>query len=399
VASTPAVRPRRRAFVSAAVLVLAASLFAPSPAAAAREHGGSGGHRAGGPLSVRGADISFTPQLEAAGIRFSDRGVVRPVERILADHGANYIRIRVWVNPPPGYSDEAAALALALRAKRAGMKVLLDLHYSDFWADPQHEDTPAAWLGQDLPTLANTVREYTRDIIAKFARQGTPVDMLQVGNEVRNGMLWPVGEIYPPSGGPERWSEFATLLKAGIAGAREGAPRRHQPRIMIHHDQGGNNGAVRYFLDHILAEGVQFDVIGLSYYAMWHGSLADLQSNLNDLATRYDRDLVVVEVQYPWTTANGDQLDNFFWNSNQLPDGDRFPATPAGQAAFYEELRRVIAAVPQRRGLGFFVWEPEWTPGVGWAPGFGTPNDNMTMFTWTGEALPSLAVFRPPPRR
>jgi arabinogalactan endo-1,4-beta-galactosidase len=397
----PTVRSRRRALVLLTSLTLAATTLVASPASAApgwfpgpAAHGGSGG----GALSVRGADISFTPQLEAAGVKFSDRGKVRPADQILASHGANYVRLRVWTNPPAGYSDEASALALAKRAKRLGMKILLDLHYSDFWADPQHEDTPAAWVGQDLPTLANTVRTYTRKVLADFARQGTPVDMFQVGNEVRNGFLWPVGELYPASGG-ERWAEFSTLLKAGIAGAREGSPRWHQPRIMIHIDKGGDNGASRYFFDHILAQGVQFDIIGQSYYAMWHGSLADLQNNSNDLATRYHKDLVIVETQYPWTLENGDQLSDFVWTPSQLPDGALYPATPAGQAGYYEAIRKILAQVPERRGLGFFVWEPEWIPGVGWAPGEGNPNDNMTMFDWTGKALPSLAVFRPPSNR
>jgi arabinogalactan endo-1,4-beta-galactosidase len=128
---------------------------------------------------------------------------------------------------------------------------------------------------------------------------------------------------------------------------------------------------------------------------MWHGSLADLSANLGDLATRYGKDLVVAETQYPWTLENGDDLGNFVWEGTTLPDGDRFPATPAGQAGFYQALRDVLAGVPGGRGAGFLVWEPEWIPGVGWEPGAGNPNDNMTLFDFTGAALPALTAMRP----
>ncbi len=344
------------------------------------------------PLRVRGADLSFTPQLEAAGVRFRDHGVVRPVEQILAAHGANYVRLRVWTDPPAGYSTEATALAMARRAHRAGMRVLLDLHYSDFWADPSHQNTPAAWAGRDLPTLADTVYRYTRRIVADFARAGVPLSMVQVGNEVTNGMLWPLGQIYQSDGA--HWTGFTTLLKAGIAGVRDGCAHGHAPQVMVHIDRGGDNGGSVWFFDHILAAGVDFDVIGQSYYAMWHGPFSALQANLNDLAPRYGKDLVVVETAYPWTLDNGDDLGNFIYTSDQLPDAATYPATPEGQAGYFEALREVLAQVPGGRGAGFFDWEPEWIPGVGWEPSAGNPNDNLTQFDWQGNALPSLRAYR-----
>jgi arabinogalactan endo-1,4-beta-galactosidase len=375
----------RRSVLAVPPLAAAASQLAPAPAWAGRRR------RA---LSIRGADLSFTPQLEAAGVRHSDRGRVRPVERILAARGANYVRLRVWTAPPAGYSDAASALAMARRAKRAGMKVLLNLHYSDFWADPAHQTTPAAWQGQDLPALAATVRGYTRGIVAGFARRGAAIDMIQIGNEVTAGMLWPVGQLYPADG-TQRWAEFTTLLEAGIAGAREGNPANHRLDVMVHIDRGGDNGGAVWFYDHIAAEGVGFDVIGLSYYPFWHGPLAALRANLDDLSTRYGKPLVVVEAAYPWTLDNGDQLANFIASPDQLPDGAQFPATPAGQVAYFEALRSVLSGVSGGLGAGFFDWSPEWIPGVGWAPGEGNPNDNLTMFDWTGAALPVLDAFRP----
>ncbi len=344
----------RRSVLAVPALALAAGPLAASPASAGPESAGPAAAKsANTALRIRGADLSFTPQLEAAGVRFRDRGVVRPVERIFARHGANYVRLRVWLNPPAGYSDEASALAMARRAKQAGLNVLLDLHYSDFWADPAHQTTPAAWAGQALATLAGTVREYTRRIIAKFARHGAPVDMVQIGNEVTAGMLWPVGQIYQ-SDGPH-WPEFTTLLQAGIAGARAGNPRHHRLDVMVHVDRGGDNGGTRWFYDHIAEQGVvDYDVIGLSYYPFWHGPLASLSANLADAATRYGKPLVVVEAAYPWTLGNGDTLENFITSPDQLPDGDRFPATPQGQAAYFEALRDILRRVPNGLGAGFF---------------------------------------------
>jgi arabinogalactan endo-1,4-beta-galactosidase len=367
------------------VLAAAASQIAAAPAQA---------HRGKTGLSIRGGDLSFTPQLEAAGVTFSDRGRAMPVERILARHGATHVRLRVWVNPPAGYSSEETMLAMAKRARRAGLDVLLDLHYSDFWADPGHQDTPAAWVGQDLPTLADTVYDYTRGIISRFARAGAPVDIVQIGNEVTAGMLWPVGQIYKSDG--SHFPEFSTLLKAGIAGARDASRHGHRLDVMVHIDRGGDNGGARWFYDHIAEQGVEFDLIGLSYYPFWHGPLSALHFNLNDLAAAYGKPMVLVEAAYPWTLGNGDALANFITDPSQLPDGALYPATPEGQAAYFEALRGILLDVPDGLGTGFVDWEPEWIPGVGWAPGQGNPNDNLTMFDWTGAALPSLAAMRAP---
>lgn len=347
-------------------------------------------------LSIRGADISFTLQLERAGVQFSSEGKLAPVERILHRAGADWVRLRIWNDPPNGYSTARSALVLARRAHRAGQKVLLDFHYADFWADPSKQPTPAAWQGQELDELARTVRRYTRRTLDDFARAGVRVDMVQVGNEITAGMLWPLGQIYV-AGRPDDWSGFTTLLKAAVAGVREAheAGGGRAPRVMVHIDRGGDNAGSRWFYDHILADDVDFDVIGLSYYPIWHGPLDHLQGNLDDLAGRYDKDLVVVETAYPWTLKNGDQLDNLVSSLDQIPDAEIFPPTPRGQRAYFEGLRRVLLDVPSDRGAGFFAWEPEWIPGVGWEPGAGNPNDNMTMFDWAGRGLPSLTAFRP----
>jgi arabinogalactan endo-1,4-beta-galactosidase len=339
------------------------------------------------PLIV-GHDLSFAVQEAAAGATYTDRGRAALPERILAAHGANWVRLRLWVDPPAGYSDLQSVLAMARRAKAAGMRILLDPHYSDFWADPQKQPTPAAWAGQDLPTLAATVRAYTRDALNALSAQGTPAQMLQLGNEIRNGILWPTGQL---DGTQQRWDALGTLLRAAAAGARDAAGPT--PRLVVHYDQGGDNAGSRYFFDNIVAQHVPFDVIGLSYYPFWHGTLSQLQTNLDDLSQRYRRDVAVVETQYGWTLDNGDQENNFLWTPDLLVPG--YPATAGGQLGFASDLLSMLAAVPGHRGLGVFYWQPEWIPGVGWQPGAGTPNDNLTLFDFTGHALAGVSFADP----
>ncbi|MEV4407033.1 glycosyl hydrolase 53 family protein [Actinoplanes sp. NPDC049598] len=347
----------------------------------------------GAALSVRGADVSFLPQLEEAGVRYRDRlGRVRPVEQILARAGATHLRLRVWVDPPAGYSDKARALYLARRARMAGLKIVLDPHYSDFWADPGKQPIPASWP-TDLPGLRRKIRSYTRGLLRDFARQGTPVDILQVGNEITNGILWPVGQLYLPDG-TQQWPAFTDLLKAAITGAREATGPR--PRIMLHIDRGGRLADTRWFFDNIAAHDVPYDILGQSYYPMWHGSVAELEANLTDSATRYGKPILLAEISYPWTLADGDGRGNIVTEATLLPDADQFPPTPAGQAALYERVRQILLAVPHGRGLGFLAWEPEWIPGVGWEPGAEAPNDNLTQFDFTGRALPSIRAYRRP---
>jgi arabinogalactan endo-1,4-beta-galactosidase len=374
--------------------MLGAGLAVPMAGLADRAVAGRSRHT--GAPAVRGADISFTLQLERAGVRFRHHGRVAPIERILREAGGNWVRLRVWTDPPAGYSTLESAIALGRRAKKAGLKVLLNLHYSDFWADPAHQTTPAAWQGQDLTQLAATVNDYTRRCVETMAKAGAPVDMVQVGNEITAGMLWPLGQIYATD--TPDWDGFVTLLKAGIAGVRTARVRR-RPAVMVHIDRGGDNGGARWFYDHVLERGVELDEIGLSYYPFWHGPIDDLQANLVDLAGAYGKPLTVVEASYPWTLENGDDLENHIDVASELPDAERWPATPAGQAAYFRALRAVFAQVPDGLGRGFFTWEPEWVPGVGWTPGEGNPNDNLTLFDFSGRALPGLDVASSPRRR
>jgi len=359
-------------------------MFGPDPAAA---------------RMALGADLSFTPQELAAGAHFTDRGAPGTPISIMRANGANYVRMRLWVNPPPGYSNLASDLALAQQVHQAGMRIYLDIMYSDFWADPQHENIPAAWQGQDLTQLAATVQSYTRQVISAFAQQGTPVDLVSIGNEIRNGMLWPVGQVdWTANTG---WDNLATLLKAGVAGAQAGNPRGHKLLIMMHFDQGGNNQVSQEFYQNLISRGVPFDVIGLSYYSFFHGTISQMKANVDALATQFGKPIIIAETQYAWTLANGNELagdstGDFVWQPSQISAG--YPATPGGQLSFVNDELSILAQVPNGLGAGLFYWSPDWIPGVGWEPGagVGSPNVNLTLFDFQGAALPSIGIFGNP---
>jgi arabinogalactan endo-1,4-beta-galactosidase len=347
-----------------------------------------------------GADLSFTPQELAAGATFSDNGKPGTPVQIMREAGANYVRIRLWVDPPAGYSDLATDLALARQVSAAGMKVYLDVMYSDFWADPTKQLIPAAWQGQDLAQLTSTVRSYTQSVIQAFARQGTPVDMVSIGNEIRNGILWPVGEINCTDCGG--WAGFTQLLKAGVAGAQAGNPRGHQLLIMMHYDLGADFTDSSAFYSQLESYGVPFDVIGLSYYpVLSEPSISQFKVNVDGLATEFGKPIVLAETQYPWTLANGnnppgDSTGDFAWETSQIEPG--YPATPGGQLSFVTDELSILATAPGGLGMGLFYWAPDWIPGVPWEPGagIGSPNVNMTLFNFEGQALPSVNIFQNP---
>jgi len=308
--------------------------------------------------------------------------------------------MRLWVDPPAGYSDLAADLALARQVRAAGMKIYLDIMYSDFWADPTHQNIPAAWAGQDLAQLTTTVTSYTKQVISAFAQQGTPVDMVSIGNEIRNGILWPIGEINCTDCGG--WANFTQLLKAGVAGAEAANPPGHKLLIMMHYDQGASFTLSSAFYSELESYNVPFDVIGLSYYpVLSEPAISGLRANVDGLATEFGKPIIIAETQYPWTLANGnsplgDSTGDFAWEQSQLDPG--YPATPGGQLSFVTDELSILAQAPDGLGAGLFYWAPDWIPGVPWEPGtgIGSPNVNMTLFNFEGQALPSIGIFQNP---
>jgi beta-galactosidase len=266
-----------------------------------------------------GADISFLPQLEDRGVKFSDKGVQKDAIHILKDHGFNYIRLRIFndpaadsgYSPGKGFCDLAHTLAMAKRVKAAGMKLLLDFHYSDYWADPGKQYKPFAWRNQDFNSLQQSVYAFTKQVLEQLKAQGTAPDMVQVGNEINHGMLWPDGRI-------SHLDNLAQLLYAGIAAVKAASPGS---AVMLHIALGGQNDESRFFIDNMQQRGVPFDVIGLSYYPKWHGTLPDLKYNADDLANRYGKDIIIVEYsqlkrevnEIAFSIANGKGKGSCIW--------------------------------------------------------------------------------------
>jgi arabinogalactan endo-1,4-beta-galactosidase len=312
-----------------------------------------------------GADLSFLKQAEDHGKGFKDMGVAKPGLEIFKDHGYNWIRLRLFHTPTDLPNNIEYTIALAKDAKKLGYRFLLDYHYSDTWADPGKQFTPKAWKGMTHAELAQAVFEYTKQTISAFREAGVPPDMVQIGNEVINGMLWPDGRI------PENWDNFADLVKAGIAGVNAGTGNAPRPRIMIHIDRGGDQARTRYFFDKLNSYRVDYDVIGQSYYPWWQGSLNDLRENMTFMALEYKKDILVVEAAYNWMPAE--------YKKRPGP----FPETPDGQKQFLEEVNRVVQETPNGLGKGVFWWEPAVTGPLG-SRGF---------FDETGNALPVMTTF------
>ena len=356
------------------VLVLVLMLQAGSPSARAE------------PL-WRGGDVSFLPQVEAAGGTFQAHGETAGLLDILSVHGLDTVRLRLWHSPQGGHSGLPEVLALARRAEQAHLRILLDFHYSDTWADPAHQHKPAAWQGLAYPVLCDSVRAYTADVLRAFAAQGTPPAMVQLGNEITTGLLWDDGRVGGVHDTPEQWDRLAGLLSAAAGAVAEAVPAQVRPDIMIHLDRGGDNAGCRWFLDNILERGVAFDAIGLSYYPWWHGDLAALAGNLNDLAGRYGKDVMVVETAYPWTLGWHDGVHNMVGTADQLLPG--YADTPHGQARFLAALLQVVLEVPEGRGKGVVWWSPGWIS----SPGAGSAWENLTLFDFQGNALPALQTL------
>ena len=335
-------------------------------------------------LSIRGADISSLKKAEDLGAVYRDeQGAPADALHILKEHGVNYVRLKVWVNPADGYNTCDRVLHMARRIKDQGLKLLVDFHYSDVWADPGKQIKPAAWKDYTLPQLVQAVYDHTYEVCCALQQRGTPADMVQVGNELNNGMLWPEGKT-------RQWDNLAALLKSG----REAVKAAHPATtIMLHLAEGGNNVGAREWFDQISARGVEFDLIGLSHYTYWHGPLADLQYSLNDLAAHYQKKVVIAETAYPFTLANADAQKNAAHSADQLTPS--YPATEAGQAANLRDVMAVVRAVPDSRGLGIFYWEPTWTavPGNGWNPADPTSGnewENQALFNF--DQRPTLAL-------
>jgi arabinogalactan endo-1,4-beta-galactosidase len=285
---------------------------------------------------VKGADVGWLAQMEATGYKFyNDQGVEEDCFKILKDHGINTIRLRTWVKPSnhraSGHNSKDETVAMAVRARRWGMRIMIDFHYSDSWADPAKQQKPAAWEGHDFAGLLKDVYDYTFDVMQALKAAGVSPEWVQVGNETPGGMLYPEGSV-------ANWPQLAQLINRGHDAVKAVSPGS---LVILHLDRGNDAARFRNWFDNARANGARYDMIGLSYYPWWlpgkpdyTQSIGDLGRNMNALAARYGKPVMVVEVG-----GEDRQADNTY--------------------AMLVAVQRTVKAVPNGQGKGLIYWEPQ----------------------------------------
>ena len=320
---------------------------------------------------IKAADLSFLPEIEASGIiLLNQSGQAEEMLTTLKNAGMNTVRIRLWKNPDYSYSGFSAVRAFAEKVKAKGFKVWLSVHYSDTWADPGNQSIPEAWKNLNLSTLNDSIYNYTSKII----REINP-DYIQIGNEINNGFIWPVGRI-------SELSNFRTLLQSGTRAVRENKPAC---KIIIHY--AGIDKATDFFAN---LQNLDYDIIGLSYYPIWHGkSLNILEATVSSLGQQFNKQVLIAETSYPFTLGWNDWTNNVIGQEDQLIDG--FPATPEGQKEFLKEIKRISTATDH--SIGFAYWGGEWVAFKGTQATNGSSWENQAFYDFNLKALPVLDAY------
>jgi len=282
----------------------------------------------------KGADVGWLPQMEATGYKFYDKdGSEKDCLKLLKERGINTIRLRVWVDPSndraSGHCSPEETVTMAVRAQDMGMRIMIDFHYSDTWADPGKQAKPAAWANHSFPDLLDDVYKHTFDVLQLLKKAGVIPEWVQVGNEIPGGMLWPEGST-------KNWVQLAQLLNRGYE-ATKAVDKKI--KVIVHLDEGNNSAKFREFFDNATANKVKYDVIGLSYYPYWiktdyKENIADLENNLKDMVVRYNKEVMVVEVGGEDTKVE---------NTHDM----------------LAAVIRAVRNVPDNKGLGVIYWEPQ----------------------------------------
>ena len=280
---------------------------------------------------AKGADVGWLTEMEVAGIKFyNSAGTQTECMALLKSLGMNSIRLRVWVNPPAGWNNAADVVIKAIRAKNLGMRVMIDFHYSDDWADPSKQFKPTAWASQDFATLKTSVANHTIDVLNQLKTAGVTPEWVQVGNETNDGMLWPDGKA------SVSMSNFAQLINAGYDAVKNVFP---SAKVIVHLANGWNNSLYRWMFDGLKTNGAKYDVIGMSLYPTWaSGNWAtdnqNCLNNMNDMVSRYNKEVMLVEVGMPW--------DNATESKNFLTD-----------------IIAKAKSISNNKCLGVLYWEPQ----------------------------------------
>ena len=366
---------------------------------------------------IRGMDASAVLALENSGVKYYNfDGEEQDVFQTLSEAGVNYIRLRVWNDPYDengngyggGNNDLPTAIELGKRATKYGMKVCIDFHYSDFWADPKRQHAPKAWEGMEIDEKCDALYDYTKDSLTQLFDEGVDVEMIQVGNEINNGMA---GEYYLPN--------VTQLLKSGTKAVREIADTYNKDiQVVIHYTNIESNGEIDSLASNLQNNDVDYDIMGLSYYPFWDGSFDNMQRISRYIQKTYNKKVMIAETSYCYTSEDGDGSGNSLVGTDDIVKG--YPATVQSQATM---VRDVCAAANEAGLEGVFYWEGTWIPvgpatadnsliwekyGSGWASSYasdydpddaglyygGCSWDNQAMFDFTGRPLPSLNVFK-----
>jgi len=300
---------------------------------------------------VYGGDFSIIKKMEDYGAVYKVNGVAKDGLQIFKENGYTWARFRIFHTPDnvgPVCNDLNYTIASAKKAKALGFKILLDFHYSDTWADPGKQFTPAAWKNLTMQVLTDSVKVYTTKVLDNMQNAGVLPEMVQIGNEINNGMLWPLGKLWPESGGAN-WQGLTQLIKAGIQGVKQ-TKTSAGIKIMIHAEKKKKTEESNTFFQKTIEYGVEFDVIGLSYYPWWHGTLNQLEANIGSLSNKFAQDISLVETAYysnNWYPDPGDGVLNY----------QPYPPTEQGQYDYLVELAKRLKNHPKVKSV--YYWEPE----------------------------------------
>jgi len=337
----------------------------------------------------KGMDLSFQSELENYDLNYKDEdGNSVELLDFVRSKGTNLVRLKLWHTPQDGQNGLEDVKTYAQKIKAHNMDFLLDFHYSDYWADPGTQTPPVAWQNMNIDQLKVAIYNYTKDVVQQLKAQNTLPDIIQIGNETDSGFLWDFGRVW--GNFSNNWDNYTDLVSEAIRAVRD-VDTEGKTRIMLHHSSVEN---AIFFFNELEPYNIDFDIIGLSYYPQFQTKDLDLvASKLNELANNFDKDILMVEVAYPFTLQWNDNLTNYIGSSDQILD--EFSPTPQGQKAYFEWLIQTIKNIPNNHGIGFCYWAPDWVAfdGNEATSTNGTSWENQCLFDFDLKALPALETF------
>ncbi|MDX1286216.1 MAG: glycosyl hydrolase 53 family protein, partial [Draconibacterium sp.] len=328
-----------------------------------------------------GGDFSIMKKMEDSGGIYGINGAKKEGFQIFKDNGYSWARLRIFHTPNmegPVCNDLNYTIALAQKAKQLGFKIFLNFHYSDTWADPGKQYTPKAWEDLTFELLTDSVYVYTKNVINAMDEAGVLPELVQVGNEINNGMIWPQGKLWID--GNAQWDKLTTLIKAGIRGVKE-ADNGDEIPVMIHAATGGNLEESKRFYENIIQRGAEFDILGLSYYPWWHGTFEQLEANLQFLSNNFEQEISLVETAY---YANGWYPEPEKWVLDVQP----YTPTEQGQYDFMVHLKKVLEKYPKVTSL--YYWKPDGLK----VPESGVNFIGRSLFDEEGNALKGISAWK-----